>query len=179
MHGRDRGDRGEDPTRFGPASYAATVRDQGEVVRTDSTCRRCCVGNKVNNETIERPLPQSAELEKAVLGAILVGHKQRAELLNTLQSDDFFDRPNGTIFAAMLALHGNGVEPDLLGIHDMLIRNGQTEAAGGPAYLSAITRRRAPCRRHDARRPPAEVNESLPEGDSPGGVPEGTCLRAI
>jgi replicative DNA helicase len=91
-------------------------------------------------EAIERPLPQSLELEKAVLGSILAGHKQRGELLDTLKPEDFFDGlPNRVIFEVSCSLHEQGIEPDLLAVHDALIRNGKIEKAGGVAYLSGIS----------------------------------------
>lgn len=96
------------------------------------------MGKRVD-EVLERPKPQSLELEKAVLGAILVGHKQRNELLDAVRDDDFFDRPNQTIFREMLGLHVGGVEPDLLAVHDALIRSGRIEDAGGSSYLAGIS----------------------------------------
>lgn len=90
-------------------------------------------------EAIERPLPQSLELEKAVLGAILAGHRQRGELLDTIRPEDFFHSQHVTLFSVMLGLHGEGIQPDLLAVHDALLRSGQTEAVGGSAYLSSIS----------------------------------------
>lgn len=92
-------------------------------------------------ESLERSLPQSLDLERAVLGAILAGHKQRHELLDALRREDFFniDGPHATLFSLMVALHGEGIEPDLLAVHDALIRTAQAEKAGGIAYLSGIT----------------------------------------
>jgi replicative DNA helicase len=79
------------------------------------------------------------ELETAVLGAILAGHKQRGELLDTLRSADFFDRPNQTIFGVLASLYEAGTQPDLLAAHDALMRGGQIEGVGGVAYLSGIS----------------------------------------
>lgn len=90
-------------------------------------------------EATARPLPQSLDLERAVLGAILAGHKQRNELLDALRPGDFLCSPNRTIFEASHSLCGQGVQPDLLAVHDALIRSGQIEKAGGVAYLSGIS----------------------------------------
>jgi replicative DNA helicase len=89
-------------------------------------------------EPLLRPLPNSYELERAVLGAILAGHKQRHELLEAVRSEDFFDSPHATLFALMAAQQAEGFAPDLLAIHDALIRTGQAEKIGGIAYLSGI-----------------------------------------
>jgi len=90
-------------------------------------------------ETIEGPLPQSAELERAVLSAVLAGHRQRTELLDAIRAEDFFDGRHSALFSAMLALSSEGTEPDLLSVHDALIRTGRAEIVGGAAYLSSIS----------------------------------------
>lgn len=90
-------------------------------------------------EQIERALPQSAELEKAVLGAILAGHKQRTELLDAVGREDFFHKPHQIIFGTLADLFEGGTQPDLLAAHDALLRSGQLESAGGVAYLSGIS----------------------------------------
>lgn len=89
-------------------------------------------------ELLERPLPHSLDLERAVLGSILAGHRHRAELMDTVRVEDFFDWPNQKVFAAMVVLHSEGIQPDLLAVHDSLIRNSQIEAIGGVGYLSGI-----------------------------------------
>ena len=90
-------------------------------------------------EHLERPLPQSIELEKAALGAILAGHKQRGELLDTLRREDFFHRPHQAIFVTLFELYEQGKPPDLLAAHDALLRSGQIESVGGVGYLSGIS----------------------------------------
>ena len=90
-------------------------------------------------ELMERPLPNSVELEKAALGAILAGHKQRAELLDALRPSDFFHDHNRLIFSAALSLQTEGIAPDLLACHDALVRNGQADTAGGTGYLAGLS----------------------------------------
>jgi len=87
---------------------------------------------------IERPLPQDAEMEKALLGAILSGHKQTIEVLDLLRPDDFFFRPNATVAKTILRLNAEGTKPDLLSVHDALSLAGELESAGGIAYVSDL-----------------------------------------
>jgi replicative DNA helicase len=99
------------------------------------------VGKVVEN--LERPLPQSNELERAVLGAILAGHEQRSELLDTIRREDFFtvshaETPHAALFSLMVGLQAEGIEPDLLAVHDASLRTGQLDKVGGTAYLSSI-----------------------------------------
>jgi replicative DNA helicase len=87
---------------------------------------------------IERPLPQDAEMEKALLGAILSGHKQTVEVLDLLRPDDFFFRPHAAIAKTILKLNAEGTKPDLLSVHDALSVSGELDTAGGIAYVSDL-----------------------------------------
>ncbi len=89
--------------------------------------------------TMEKPVPQSAELERGVLGAVLAGHRQRSELLDILRVSDFFDLRHAALFPVMIALHNEGIAPDLLAVHDELLRIGKSEDVGGAPYLSSIS----------------------------------------
>jgi replicative DNA helicase len=87
---------------------------------------------------IDKPLPHDDLMERAVLGAILAGHPQSIELLDTLKPEDFFNAFHKKIAASILALNGVGSRPDLLAVHDELSRNGEAEAAGGIAYVAGL-----------------------------------------
>jgi replicative DNA helicase len=82
-------------------------------------------------------------MERAVLGAILAGHRQAGEVLDTVKPEDFFGgrefpSPHQTILRAVLDLHAAGNRPDLLSVHDELARSGKAEAAGGIAYVASL-----------------------------------------
>src|SRR5467141_2763400 len=88
-------------------------------------------------------LPHDDLMERAVLGAILAGHRQAGELLDTLQPADFFnpgkvDSAHAKLSKCLLALHQAGTRPDLLSVHDELTRNGESEAVGGVAYVASL-----------------------------------------
>jgi replicative DNA helicase len=87
---------------------------------------------------IEPPLPHDTEMEKAILGAILSGHKQTMEVLDLLKPDDFFFRENAVIAKIILKLNANGIKPDLLSVHDALSVSGELETAGGIAYVASL-----------------------------------------
>jgi replicative DNA helicase len=93
---------------------------------------------KLTTDSLVPALPQSAELEKAILGAILAGHKQRAELVDTLRAEDFFGEWHRKIFLAVLALQNEGQSPDLLSVHDVLERGATLAEIGGIAYLASL-----------------------------------------
>jgi replicative DNA helicase len=77
-------------------------------------------------------------MERAVLGAILAGHPQSIELLDTLKPADFFNPWHQKIVDSILNLSAAGSRPDLLAIHDELSRNGEAEAVGGIAYVASL-----------------------------------------
>ena len=87
---------------------------------------------------IDRPVPQDAEMEKALLGAILSGHKQTMQVLDLLKAQDFFFSQHVAIAQAIWNLSADGIKPDLLSVHDRLSVSGQLEAAGGIGYVAAL-----------------------------------------
>jgi len=87
---------------------------------------------------IERPLPQNAEMERTVLGAIIAGHKHRLELIEALRTKDFFDSRHRKLFTTMLAMREAGKETGLLSIDDELRRAGELADVGGIEYLASI-----------------------------------------
>jgi len=86
----------------------------------------------------EITLPHDDLMERAVLGAILAGHSQSNELLDTLKPEDFFNTWHRKIVSAITSIYTAGSRPDLLAVHDELARNGETEAVGGIAYVASL-----------------------------------------
>jgi replicative DNA helicase len=89
-------------------------------------------------EKIDNPLPHDDLMERAVLGAVLAGHPQSSELLDTLRPEDFFNAWHRKIVGSILSLCVAGSRPDLLAVHDELTRKGEIEAAGGIAYIASL-----------------------------------------
>jgi replicative DNA helicase len=94
-------------------------------------------------QELEKPLPHDDLMERAVLGAILAGHRQAGEVLDILKPEDFFnpgrvDSPHAKIAKCLLTLHRAGTHPDLLSVHDELTRAGEMETAGGIAYVASL-----------------------------------------
>jgi replicative DNA helicase len=89
-------------------------------------------------QELEKPLPQDSMMEAAILGAILGGHRQAGEALDGLKPEDFFHDQHRRIAVAMLRMYQAGNKPDLLSLHDELVRSGESEACGGIAYVASI-----------------------------------------
>ena len=86
----------------------------------------------------EITLPHDDLMERTVLDAILSGHPQSNELLDALKPEDFFNSWHRKIVDSIMFLSATGNRPDLLAVHDELTRNGETDAAGGIAYVASL-----------------------------------------
>jgi len=87
---------------------------------------------------LERPLPHSEIAERGILGAILIGNKETASVVDRLAPADFFLAQHRRIFTAVKQL-AEVVKPiDLLSVHEALSQAGELEAAGGIAYLAQL-----------------------------------------
>ena len=89
-------------------------------------------------EKIEKSLPNDNFMERALLGALIVGHENAGEILDLVRQDDFFDDRHRRIISVVLGLYGVGQRPDLLAVNDELVRSGESEAAGGIPYLASL-----------------------------------------
>lgn len=89
-------------------------------------------------QAIDRPLPNDNLMERAILGAVLAGHQQAGELLDTLKPEDFFDARHRKIARVLLALYEAGTRPDLLAVHDELARSGESDSVDGAAYMASL-----------------------------------------
>ncbi|HEX9160984.1 MAG TPA: replicative DNA helicase [Thermoanaerobaculia bacterium] len=87
---------------------------------------------------LDRPLPQSTDAERAVLGSILLNNNAFYRVLGTLDTPDFFRDAHRIIFATMRLLAEASREIDLLTLKDELAKRAQLEQIGGSAYISSL-----------------------------------------
>lgn len=86
---------------------------------------------------LERGLPQNAEAEKFVLGALLTGEDYG--LVNgSLGADDFSTEKHRRCFLRMGEIHDRGERLDCVTVANELIKHKQLESAGGVTYLSEL-----------------------------------------
>lgn len=83
--------------------------------------------------------PHNLDAEQAVIGALLLDWDAVGVVLPYLRPDRFYSLQNQKIFEAILSLYNKGTKGDLLTLQDELRTTGQLDAAGGIAYLSALT----------------------------------------
>jgi replicative DNA helicase len=96
----------------------------------------------MNNElqTLEKPLPHNAEVERNMLGVMLLNSERLDESVKLgLTAAAFYLPSNRRIYAALLALRESGTEINLLTIGEQLERDDTLAAVGGYAWLSRLT----------------------------------------
>ena len=101
-------------------------------------------GRKKNIETIVIPeigkiQPQALEIEKVVLGALMLEKDAYPSIGEILRPECFYDKKHELIFASIVDLALNGQPIDMLTVTEQLKKNGSLKAAGGLLYISELT----------------------------------------
>ncbi len=83
--------------------------------------------------------PQAREVERAVLGALLIDKNAYPLVCEILRPESFYEPRHQTIYRAIsqLSLHNSPI--DLLTITEQLSKQGELEDVGGPAYIAEIS----------------------------------------
>lgn len=79
------------------------------------------------------------EAEQATLGALLLDWTAMAEVVTILQPEHFYAISNQTVYRAMVSLFGQSVRGDAVSVANELLRTGESEVAGGAAYIASLT----------------------------------------
>lgn len=82
------------------------------------------------------PLPSSPQAETALLGSLLL---QEGIPRTVVTATDFSLKQNGKIWAAMMALYGDGEPIDYVTLGNRLEQQRELESVGGHAYLVSLT----------------------------------------
>ena len=101
-------------------------------------------GRKKNIETIVIPeigkiQPQALEIEKAVLGALMLEKDAYSSISELLHPECFYDKKHELIFKSIVDLALSGRPIDMLTVSEQLKKNGDLSAAGGLLYISELT----------------------------------------
>ena len=87
----------------------------------------------------ERIPPHSEAAEKSVLGAVLIDTDVFFKVSEHVKADDFYSAAHKEIYAAMMQLNAAGEPIDVITVTECLKRRKSLEAAGGRAYVSALS----------------------------------------
>jgi len=107
--------------------------------------------NKTNARKPRKPLPvdkelgrlqpQAPEVEKAVLGALMIDKDAYAVVCETLRPESFYEPRNQMVYRAICDLSVDERPVDVLTVTEQLAKNGTLEQVGGPVYISELSSR--------------------------------------
>ena len=83
--------------------------------------------------------PQAIELEKVVLGALMLERDAYSTISELLRKECFYDKKHELIFEAITDLALSGRPVDLLTVNEQLKKNGTLKDAGDVVYISELT----------------------------------------
>src|SRR3954471_19817504 len=91
------------------------------------------------DQMLERPLPNSAEAERAILGSVVLDNGLVSQAIELLKPDDFYVPSHRRIFLAMISLFERGSEINPILIGEELRREGELETVGGVTFITNLT----------------------------------------
>ncbi len=83
--------------------------------------------------------PQAVDLEKAILGAMMIDKRGVDEVIEILDPEAFYLPEHQEIFAAIIDLFNNGKPIDILTVTEELRRRGTLQQIGGEYYLITLS----------------------------------------
>jgi len=88
----------------------------------------------------DKPLPSETDIERAVLGTCFMGEPDTIDRIAIiLRPEHFYNTANREAFKAILAIHSQGAEVDVVSVVNRLQRTNKLDAVGGPAHIASIT----------------------------------------
>src|SRR2546423_269644 len=91
------------------------------------------------DQFLERPMPHSAESERAILGSIILDNALISQAIELLKEDDFYVQSHRRIYNAMTLLFERGSEINPILIGEELRRDGALETVGGVTFITNLT----------------------------------------
>jgi replicative DNA helicase len=83
--------------------------------------------------------PKALELEKAVLGAMMLEKEALTTVIDILKADSFYDDRHQKIYEAIYVLFNRTEPVDMLTVTAELKKTGELDFVGGPAYVAQLT----------------------------------------
>ena len=88
-----------------------------------------------------RVQPQALEVERAVLGALMIDKNAFDSISNLLCPDSFYEPRNQKVFLAIQELSQKNLPVDVLSVTEQLAHDGNLEEVGGPGYVAELSSR--------------------------------------
>ena len=86
-------------------------------------------------------MPQAPEVEKAVLGALMIDRDAYMEVCDRLKPESFYEPRNQMVYEAIVKLSVDESPVDVLSVTDKLGKMGKLEEVGGPGYITELSSR--------------------------------------
>ena len=86
----------------------------------------------------ERTPPHDLAAEQCVLGSMLISQTAIAEVIELLQTRDFYRPAHQTVYERVLDLYGRGDPVDAITIKDELLKRGELSRIGDAPYLHTL-----------------------------------------
>ncbi len=86
-------------------------------------------------------MPQAPEVEKAVLGALMIDKDAYLEVCDLLRPESFYEPRNQMVYEAIMKLSMDESPVDVLTVTDKLGKMGKLEDVGGPGYIADLSSR--------------------------------------
>ena len=80
--------------------------------------------------------PQAIDLERAVLGALMIDNESLSDTIDSLHPEYFYKREHQKIFEAIVKLFNNTQPVDILTVTEELKKMGEIDFVGGLSYIS-------------------------------------------
>ena len=85
--------------------------------------------------------PQAVEVEKAVLGALMIDRNAYMEVCDKLVPESFYEPRNQMVYDAIRTLSQEDCPIDVLTVTDKLGKMGKLQEVGGPGYIAELSSR--------------------------------------
>ena len=83
--------------------------------------------------------PQAVEIERAVLGALMIDKDAYAVVCEILRPESFYEPRNQMVYAAIRDLSMEEKPVDILTVTDQLAKSANLEQVGGPGYIAELS----------------------------------------
>ena len=91
------------------------------------------------SDTIAKLQPQATDIEKAILGGLMIDRKSFDLIEGIISTQSFYEPRHQEIFTAIRNLYSNGNPIDTLTVTEELSKLGYLEEIGGPAYIAELS----------------------------------------
>jgi replicative DNA helicase len=84
-------------------------------------------------------MPQAPDMEKAVLGALMIDKDAYLEVCDLLRPESFYEPRNQMVYEAIQQLSMEESPVDVLTVVDKLEKTGNLNEVGGPGYIAELS----------------------------------------